>query len=230
MRIFGHQRGAIQALLGRTTNLNLGLRWGGPQVPNAINGQVRLLNGLEQLQAFQAAGIPTVQFTTSRVQAEAWTREGKIVFGRNVNHTQGRDIVLPGDRRRWPAKDYWVVYEKSDEEWRFHILNGACIARGVKTYGGNQATLREPFIRSRRLGWRLNHAEDPYEGLRTLAKKAVKAVGYDLGAVDMLFSEAGGGKILEVNSRPAIRDEYTIGQYVKYLGRIANGDVPNARR
>lgn len=228
MKVHGHQRGSIAQLLEKTKALNLGLRWGGPQVDGAINGKVHLLNGLEQLQAFERAGVPTVQFTAIRAVAEQWTREGKIVFGRSLNHTQGKDIVLPGDRRRWPAKDYWVVYEKSDEEWRFHILKGKCIARGVKTFAaGGEAVqrLREPFIRSRRLGWRLDHAPDPHEGLRTLAKNAVKAVGYDLGAVDMLFSEDYGGKVLEVNSRPAIRDDYTTNKYVEYFGKISRGEV-----
>lgn len=223
MKVHGHQRGSIKGLLDKTKALNINLRWGGPQVADAINGKVHLLNGLQQLQAFTKTGVPTIQYTTSRDEAEKWVRAGKIVFGRNVDHTQGKDIVLPGDRARWPGKDYWVMYEKSDEEWRFHILNGACIARGVKTFPGNMQGLREPFIRSRRLGWRLNHAIDPPEGLRTIAKQATKAVGYELGAVDMLFSEAYGGKVLEVNSRPAIRDDYTTNQYVKYLGKMATG-------
>lgn len=239
MQILGHERGTAQALLAPLADVDIKLRWGAAQVPDAINGRVHLLNGLEQLTRFRAAGVPTPDFTASLVEAEGWVRNGDIVLGRSLWHTQGKDIVLPGDRR-WRARDYWVKYWcYTSQEWRFHILFGRSIGRGQKRYTGptpEELTKRPSLlairkratrginIRSRRLGWTIDHTAEPPEICRETAKAAAYAVGYELGAVDLLYGDAGNGqdvRVLEINSRPAIRDNYTIEQYSKYLRRFA---------
>jgi glutathione synthase/RimK-type ligase-like ATP-grasp enzyme len=58
------------------------------------------------------------------------------------------------------------------------------------------------------------HNVDPPDGLRNLAKRAVAACNYDLGAVDILET-ATGGVVLEVNSRPAVCSPYTLERYAQ---------------
>ena len=232
MQIHGRSDGAISALAERLRDSNVSLRWGGSQVEGAINGSVHLLDAREQLVAFQKAGIPCPEFTFDRSVAETWLRTGSLVFGRKFNHTQGFDIICAGGNRlkdkpkasaRWKTRDFWTKYVPSISEWRFHILNGNSIARGKKVfitpngYGAMDNTANVPVIRSRRLGWHMQHDIDPPKGARTLAKAAVAAVGYDLGAVDMLEVTPGKFLVLEVNSRPAIRDPYTIERYALAL-------------
>lgn len=233
MQILGHTRGSILGLADRLRDCNVRLRWGGQQVANAINGSAHLHDGLEQLKVFAEKGVPTVQFTTDPKVRDQWVAEGKIVLGRNLNHTQGFDIVYPGMSRKaniaWNKRDFWTVYKPSLQEWRMHIVNGHSIARGLKHFAPEPGetkplagTLAKVLVRSRRLGWHMRHDIVPPKGLRDLAKNAVKAVGYDLGAVDVL--QHGDGKtvpltysVLEVNSRPAIRDDYTLAAYEKAL-------------
>jgi len=50
-------------------------------------------NGLEQLKDFQFHGLRTPKFTSDLETAKLWVRSGLKVFGRNLNHTQGKDIV-----------------------------------------------------------------------------------------------------------------------------------------
>lgn len=226
MQILGHTRGSILTLADRLRDYPVRLRWGGPQVAGAINGSAHLHNGLEQLTAFVAAGIPTVEFTTDPKLRDSWVASGLMVLGRSLNHTQGLDIVWPGQSPKkngaWLRRDFWTVYKPSTQEWRMHIVNGHSIARGLKSFsaanGISMPASGSPLIRSRRLGWVLRHDIVPPKGLRDLAKAACSAVGYDLGAVDILERKNGDFctyTVLEVNSRPAIRDEYTLTAYEK---------------
>lgn len=232
MQILGHTRGAVLGLAARLTDCPVRLRWGGPQVEDAVNGRAHLHDGLEQLRTFEAAKIPTVQFTTDSRVRDRLVDEGRIVLGRSLHHTQGLDIVWPGQSAKrniaWNKRDFWTVYRPSVCEWRIHIVNGHSIARGLKHFAPEEddsLALKlgsKVIIRSRRLGWHMRHDTTPPKGLRDLAKQAVTACGYDLGAVDVL--QIGDGKatplqycVLEVNSRPAIRDDYTLDAYEKAL-------------
>lgn len=240
MQILGHARGAVMTLAERLADCNVRLRWGGQQVDGAVNGKAHLADGLEQLKAFAGANVSTIQFTTDPKIRDQWVATGFKVLGRSLHHTQGRDIVWPGQSAKknvaWNKRDFWVIYQPAYQEWRVHIVNGNSIARGLKHFKpaevGTELESKTTWdantiIRSRRLGWVMRHDVEPPKGLRTIAKEAVKAVGYDLGAVDILqlaTKPAGADQkfmVLEVNSRPAIRDEYTLTAYEKALRRLA---------
>ena len=228
MHVHGRTDGSITQLAARLTDCEISLRWGGNRVAGAINGEVKLLNGLEQLQIFKEKGVPCPEFLLPNTPITLPIEGGVVWLARKAEHTQGRDILVVGGprergRRRWPNSDFFVKYIPDVVgEWRFHILKGESIARGQKFWAGNgpEPTV-VPTIRSRRNNWHIRHDSKPPKGLRALAKKAVEAVGYDLGAVDILQLADGSGVVLEVNSRPAIRDEYTLGQYEKAFRKLA---------
>lgn len=239
MQILGHSRGAILQLAERLRDCNVRLRWGGQQQPGAVNGSCHLADGLEQLQAFSRNEVPTIRYTTDPVQRDLWVAEGHKVLGRTLHHTQGRDIVWPSQSKSrnaaWQKRDFWTVYRPAVQEWRIHIVDGHSIARGLKHFvpqevGAEleQAASGAPIIRSRRLGWVMRHDIVPPKSLRDIAKQAVKSLGYQLGAVDILqltTSKTTEARlqyaVLEVNSRPAIRDEYTLAAYEKALRKLA---------
>lgn len=223
MQIHGHRSGSILVLAERLTDCPVSLRWGGNQVAGAINGQAHILDGLDQLNTLQAAGVPVPEFIVNPDYSIPMPTGG-IWLARLREHSQGKDIIPVGTRirrrRRWQDSDFFVKYvENVVREWRIHILNGHSIARGLKYYTGlrNDAgpipEMVAPIIRSRRLGWHIRHDVKPPKGLRDVAKAATTAVGYDLGAVDILELSDGSFVTLEVNSRPAIRDEYTLSAY-----------------
>lgn len=226
MRVHGIRNGSVLELERRLGTAGPDLRWGGPQVASAINGNVHLLDGLEQLQALEAAKVPVPEYTVDPVEALD-VSAGTIVLARNSDHTQGQDIIIAGQRnpgrRSWRKSDYFVKYIPDVvREWRFHILRGSSIARGLKHFveGSELNGAKQPaglVIRSRRLGWHMRHDVTPGKPLRETAKKAVDAIGYELGAVDLLELNDGSAIVLEVNSRPAIRDEYTLEKYCNAL-------------
>ena len=75
----------------------LTVRWGINRqgVGTEVGGWPRL-NAIDQLVAMREAGVPTVPWTAERHVAETWVKEGYGVFGRDLVHTQGRDIVGAG--------------------------------------------------------------------------------------------------------------------------------------
>jgi len=226
VKIFGKQTESIVALAARLPDVEVGVRWGGPNVPGALNGG-RLLDGWEQLEALHAAGVPHPAYSNELQDALDTVRAGGVVMGRRTDHTQGKDIRF-SDRprvrgqRKWQNSDYFVEWEQSIREWRFHIFRGESIGRGLKVCGDLGLTGWGARIRSRRLGWTLDHKPKPDKALREAAKAAVAAVGYDFGAVDLLELTDGMPCVLEVNSRPALRDEYTLSCYAEAIRKYAD--------
>jgi|SRR5579859_161272 len=218
MQIHGHRSGSILVLEQRLQDCPIQLRWGGNRVAGAINGQAAILDGLDQLQVLQAASIRVPEFIVNQDYSIPMPADG-LWLARKRNHSQGKDIIPVGlkirGRRSWQRSDFFVKYIPNvAREWRFHILAGKCIARATKVWAGDGPEPTDPpIIRNRHLGWHMRHDIKPNKLLRETAKAAVIAVGYDLGAVDLLELANGEAVVLEVNSRPAIRDEYTLAAY-----------------
>ncbi len=216
MNIFGKTTPSVVALCERLQDVAGSIRWGGFKIAEGFNGQCNLYNGLQQLTKFRQATLPTIEFTADLNIARQWVAAGSIVLGRRTNHTQGRDIILPNNRH-WEYRDYWTKYEPAIEEWRFHIFKGLSIGRGRKANMHTPYGETHPIIRSRRRGWHIDHDSEPPKGIRKIAKDAVKTLGYDFGAVDIICTAPDTFKVLEVNARPALRDEYTLSAYEKAI-------------
>lgn len=229
MIIHGRHTPSILRLAERLEDVDVGIRWGGGEVPGALNGLCYIATGQEQLEVFQVHEIKTPRFTTERFEAEEWWESGSTVIGRRANHTQGRDIrfcdrVRQRGHRRWYNSDYFVEWLPSVSEWRFHIFNGKSIARGKKVYTLDGPEPEQP-IRSRKFGYKMVHDQVPPKGLRKLAKRSVEALGYQFGAVDVLELQDGSGCVLEVNSRPGLRSELVLNAYEKAIRRYTEENL-----
>jgi len=195
---------------------NLRVSWGA-SAPGAVNGGPRK-NATEQLQAFKDARVACPEFTTDLRIAKQWVKEGHLVFGRRLEHTQGNDIVGPR-HPAWARRQFWVkVIRDVADEWRVHVFNGRSIARGHKVQ--TSPPHRRMPVRNRKNGWTMEHKTDPPETVREAAKAAVKACGYDFGAVDLMVDQAGKVYVLEVNRAPGL-DDYTASKYAEAIGKAA---------
>ena len=165
------------------------------------------LNGLQQLQRFQEAGLPCLEFTTDRTEAITWEREGIPTFGRKVNHAAATDLTRYLEAG-WDRLDYWVKIIPVAREFRQHIFEGLAIRLGEwapRTGTNVQRVITYPPER-----------QAPPE-VRVLAKAAVKACGYLFGGVDLLQGRDGRVVILEVNSAPAMDSWGTSEAYRKAI-------------
>lgn len=185
----------------------------GAECVGALNGCAKV-NGLLQLQRFANAGLNAPETTIELNVAVGWLRDGHDVWGRKLYHTHGKDIV--GFRHpQWHEREFWVkVVPNVLYEWRLHVFLGRCIARGIKWQ--TSPPWRKLAVRNRSNGWTMRHDIKPPDGLRDVAKKAVAAVGYDFGAVDLLVQDDGTQWVLEVNKAPGM-DDYTANAYAKAI-------------
>lgn len=197
---------------------SIGVCWGITDPDTNYLNHMPQVNGLEQLKMVRDVGIKTPDFTTSLEEAQEWA-QSHIVFGRNLYHQEGRDIVTQR-HRNFSNKDYWVKYIPNiHQEWRFHIFQGKSIARGLKVRV--ESIGPDLPICNRRTGWRQVHNIDPPRGLRSTAKEAVEAVGYHFGAVDLAYMEDGTIYFFEVNKAPGLSN-YTAEAYTKAIMRVAD--------
>lgn len=211
-----------------------------------------MLDGFQQLQTLAEAGVPVPRYTNDIDEALHWGNDQQLsVWGRQLHHTQGRDIKRFG-QKGWHDSAYWVCQIPDNailSEWRVHSFNGRSIARGKKTQVEILARKLAPVVRSRRNGWRLDHAEEPPKGAKHYAKLATTSSKYLWGAVDMLYvdlaaippgiilnadkaqkslvkSELQPFVVLEVNQRPGM-DNSTCLAYAKAIANFV-GTPKNA--
>ena len=199
---------------------------GVPEVGTFTLGGAKIL-ATEQLRRFAEAGLVVPEWTTDFNLAWEWVGGGDTVYGRREEHSQGKDIVvykLPHgfggarNRYRFHHRDWWCKFVPSIAEWRIHVFDGRCIARGKKVFTG---TPPPGDIRSRRLGWTMVHTLEPSEAVRRAGKAAIAALGYSYGAVDILETVQG-PVVLEANLLPAM-DAYTATAYVNAIRRRVAG-------
>lgn len=192
----------------------------------------------EQLTMMAEAGLTVPVWTDNINQAKQWVRDGIKVWGRNWIHTRGTDIIGSGYKvirnkttkklveswnPSWLKRQWWVQVIPDNlikEEWRIHIFQGRSIGRALKVQTGEPQRIQP--VRNRDNGWTMVHNIDPELSLKTAASKAVKALGYNFGAVDLFLLNDNSIVVLEVNTAPALRSDYTLTVYRTALERIAN--------
>ncbi len=142
---------------------------------------IPLRNKLQELVTLRDAGIAVPQFSATPPTPEGW-------IPRRLHHQDSEDFINP------PAEPgFWTRRLAIEEEWRFHIFKGRSLRAARK--------IPEPvmgpgfvFHYSYRMG-PLSH--------RRLSIRAVRALGLDFGAVDVV-TVGGEPVILEVNRRPGL--------------------------
>jgi len=139
------------------------------------------------------------------------------LLARKEYHSQGRDIIFVENREQLEELDdfkydFLVQYIDKTSEYRVHILGDKAIVN-VKFTDDENA---DGIIRNHRKNWRQITYDRQYKDeLIELARKAVKSLGYDFGAVDIIRK---GDKlyVLEVNSSSGLEDR-KLQEYADYF-------------
>ena len=199
-------------------NLDVCWRWSGPL--KALNSKPKIDN-FQQLVILAGSGIDVPTITQSKEVVRGWLKDGYAVWGRKYNHTQALDVRVPGGRGFLEKSDFWVrIIPEPFEEYRQHILCGRAIARGKKVQTG--PTTLVFGARNRRNGWTLQRDVPVPPQVRECARGAVEALGYDFGAVDVIFKNDV-ATVLEVNKAPGL-DMKTASAYVEGFMKVAYGE------
>lgn len=167
-----------------------------PNISNSTNKRV-------MRELFAEKKVPMPKLLTLEEVSQAIT-EGKKVVGRPDKHSQARGFwlieteqqlqrALKGTRKKMAATHFMEFVEASHEV-RVHIFCGKSIRISEKAFfvddnGKRNYTTIKPTVKKKRI--------------RRAAKKAVKALGLDFGAVDILVTDDA-AYVLEVNAAPGL--------------------------
>lgn len=173
---------------------------------------------LDKIQQFK-------RFTDANVSCPNWTLDpaqvgglgSKAVFARKlINSTNGNGIVEFEVGAEVPAAPLYTAYIPKKAEYRFHIFNGKVIdVQQKKKKSGAGGEFR---VRNLHNGYvYCRDGVSPPAGAGELAVAAVAALGYQYGAVDMIYNEKQDKTyVLEVNSRPGLMGT-TVQKYAEAL-------------
>jgi len=177
---------------------------------NVIN-RTLIKDKLKSLQAMQGSGVSVPKFWDNR---HIIPLQEYPILSRQYYHTCGTDISLlklPKNRG-----DYYVKYIPKVAEFRVHVIGTTSfISQKTNRYSENTIcwNYSNGFIfRDINIykSARVTHA------IRDLAYRAIKALGYNFGAVDIIVDEWDIPYCLEVNSAPALV-EHRIKKYIELI-------------
>lgn len=192
----------------------------------------------------QGVAIRTPEFTTDRYLAMSWLDKGFTVVERHIlNGNSGAGIRLvepvgPGEAgdeelngiQRCPL---YVKYVPKKQEYRIHVCGGEAV--------DIQRKARRKDVADEAINWKIRNHDNGFIFARNedgitppdvinQAVGAVKALGLDFGAVDVIFNDKEQkAYVLEVNTAPGLSGE-TLQGYLRRFGQYIKGEVALPRQ
>lgn len=182
------------------------------------------LNKVQQFNAFTTQNVSCPKYTTD---AQRVRELGRTVFARTlINSTGGKGIIECDTTLDTPIPraPLYTEYIPKKAEYRVHVFNGQVIdiQQKKKRREFNQDN-RDTRVRNLANGY--VYTRDgviPPADLVDLAVRAVAAVGYSYGAVDLIYNEKRNQcYALECNSRPGLMGT-TLDKYADALITLFN--------
>lgn len=187
-----------------------------------------------------ADDVPHVEYTSDYGKAKQWLSEGRSVFGRKLlQASQGDGIVLANQReykktgavpKEFETCRLWTKNFPKDREVRIHVFRGQIIdyqekrqvnSKRFKEDPSFDKTLAKPdfWVRNFDNGWVFCHeGVERHKGAEVVATKAIKALGLDFGAVDILIAEDV-AVVCEINTAPGLEGR-TLEAYTKCFSSL----------
>lgn len=226
--------------LDKSKNLvGLVVNWGcskvlgaGPRVLNPASAVSIASNKLSCMRRMNAKGIPTVEFTLDRGEAEEWLKKSSIVghFNLHAHSGQGLELFKKGKSISRDDIQVYTKYFPKKVEARVHCILGPdgkkyqCLylEKGRVSEGRwSEFDLTETpqtYIRTWDNGWIFKRNVNTDLKACDLAAKAMAAVGLSYGAVDIMFKDDT-YIIGEINTAPGLEGQ-CLAFYVTHLGAM----------
>jgi hypothetical protein len=191
------------------------ISWGFSNATSKFNPKI-IGNKYTELRTIDHSGILTPYATLHkppRDDPDEW-------LPRRFNHKSGKDLRLFDRYGTLRKPDYWVNKLQIVREFRIHVAFGKVLRAGLKVKGRPDA---HPWIRTHKAGWVISYLHDCQEvitpAVREIAKKAVGALGYHFGGVDVGVLLGGNPLVFEVNSAPGLDNYKSAQAYARHFAR-----------
>jgi len=184
-----------------------------PQYNYVINNPRELkatANKHKQLSKLAENNIPVPTFSLTPLTS-------KPMLGRDFYHSRGTDIEFFDILTPIKPRDYYIEFIPNCKERRYHVIGGQVVSSCYK-FGGDR-TGKGEYCKNLTTGWHFQEFTGKIEE-KNLAIEAVKALGYDFGAVDILIAQNSNRYVLEVNTAPGLCMP-RLEQYANYLYYLA---------
>jgi glutathione synthase/RimK-type ligase-like ATP-grasp enzyme len=180
-------------------------------------------NKINTFRAWSDADVSCPLWTTDSSVARSWIEDGKTVFARTqLQGHSGSGIVILNDSSEFVSAPLYTQYIKKKKEFRVHVFNNEVIDVQEKRRSmGSDAGF---LIRNHANGFVFcrDNISEPTD-LRAVAIHAVRALGLDFGAVDIVYNEHYNQcYALEVNTAPGLEGT-TLETYTNKIVELAYG-------
>lgn len=196
------------------------INWGASKQPTWAhagmqNQPVRVAHSSNKIDAFHIlhnGGVRIPTFTGDAGVAQQWLGHGDTVIERHVLNGSGGDgiIIAPPGGARVGQAPLYTKYIKKKNEYRIHVFNGRIIDQQEKRRRRDLPDdNRQTLIRNLANGYVFCHDNvNPDQDVHDQALAAVRALGLDFGAVDVIWNERRHeAYVLEVNTMPGLEGQ-----------------------
>lgn len=203
-------------------------RFGTAHVINSQSALNNAANKLNALNTMSRAGVSVVPYTTDRTTAIGWSATGDMVYARttlNGHSGEGIEVITQDNMGNMPvAPLYTKGITGQRREWRIHVFDGVITHVQVKRRRNGYAedpNYRED-VRNHSTGWiYATENINPSQAVLRNAVEAVRAMGLDFGAVDVI-SHRDNAWVLEVNTAAGLQADTTMTAFVNALDVYIN--------
>lgn len=179
---------------------------------------------IEQYEFFKIQGLPALEFTKSRQEAQQWAQTCPVVCRTLTHSSEGKGIVVAETPAEVINAPVYTKYKKKKKEFRVHIFKDQVVH--VLEKRRKQGVDGDTKIRNTANGYVFcseNVQEPP--GLRDLALQASKVTLSDFKGVDVGFNEKKNELfVIEVNSAPGIEGT-NVDRYVQTILNYAQNQL-----
>ena len=196
------------------------VNWGNSQWPIWWKQNIKILNWPEYVALacdkvhafiFLDTEVNTVPWTEIKGIAEGWLRDNRympniVVCRESVTGKGGQGIHLARKIEELIDCPLYTLYVPKQYEFRVHVVDGMVLDVQQKKKRTNVVFSGDDrYIRNHKNGWTFcrNNVVAPNEVLDQ-AKKSVKALRLDFGAVDIGWHSTYGVGVYEVNTAPGL--------------------------
>lgn len=173
---------------------------------NQFTSVAKASDKIVALSTLEAAGVSVIPFTLHKQQATQWLEEGNYIYERHTIKGHGgsgiRVIHSIDDLTTGTSVPLYSKGIPIRREYRIHIFDGKVIEHVQKRRRLDDPNNVSDYIRNHQQGWVfVKNGFDYLPEVEEQAIKAVKALGLDFGAVDVITEKLTGNVyVLEVNT------------------------------